>query len=464
MAMATGPEASEGQRGVPWRDAGEGSGAGSPPFAFPTTAGADPLGSDGGDGDDDDAFASKVSQDILQYVKRKLLVGPSSGSDGGEGNSGGSKPLGTGDLHRFLRDACRAELGARDEEAEAEAPRPPLASAGAQRPTLSSFAPPLCSGGVGRTGAGLPYYKSKAQTCYKIVALTPDGRCLSVYDGVTEYRPGLTLHCKIDPAGAGAAAGAMGAGAGGADALHQGGFYVYGSVEECLLAHEHFPRSATLLGAKKAIARVLCWNGRDNRDDHDDHGGQGGQGGGEKGGRHGDAARGKGAGALEEEGAPPGGGGSGGSGVEAEVPRYGNKKVFEYVRLVEVLPFPAGSERVAPPTATGPQAQRRLSVIKARAKTIALKEEVQRMEERLRVTRFISHAERGVGMEAPGGDASFAGDRHVDGDGDGDGGGGRGAGGGDLFDMLYNPLHRFGAGGADLAKDLESQKENLGLN
>ncbi|QDZ24257.1 hypothetical protein HOP50_12g67930 [Chloropicon primus] len=163
--------------------------------------------------------------------------------------------------------------------------------------------------------------------------------CFSVFDGETEYRKGVTLYSE-------------------ARANHAGGFYVYDTVEECLLNHEHFPRRRTSKEGRggewrKAIARVVAWNEADNCD------------------------------------SPSLG--------EAEVVRYGNKKVFSYVRLVELLPFPAGRGDLPSYATTGRASERRLQVIRARAKTISLKEEVDQMEERLRVSRLMSATGGGLG-------------------------------------------------------------------
>ena len=153
--------------------------------------------------------------------------------------------------------------------------------------------------------------------------------CFSVYDGDTEYRRGVTLYSEAKPD-------------------HAGGFYVYDTVEECLLNHERFPAGSAKEGAggwRRAIARVVAWSDDD------------------------------------------GGGAALGSADFAI--RYGGKRVFSYVRLVGVLPFPAGREALASGRECGPAAQRRLRVVKARAETISLKEEVERMEERLRVGRLM---------------------------------------------------------------------------
>ena len=51
--------------------------------------------------------------------------------------------------------------------------------------------------------------------------------------------------------------------------------------------------------------------------------------------------------------------------------------------------YDKGREALASGRECGPAAQRRLRVVKARAETISLKEEVERMEERLRVGRLM---------------------------------------------------------------------------
>lgn len=197
----------------------------------------------------------------------------------------------------------------------------------------SSSVPPPCAS----YGTPAP---SWAKTYYKIVALSEDNRVLSVYDGKTEYSKNKTLYQRIASCSSFDNLGSHGDG-------FSGGFYVYDTVQECLKAHELFPKRSAGAGAAKRVARVLAWNSKDDKE-----------------------------GGKEEE-------------EQGACFSYGHKKVFSHVRLVEVLPVPAGDEALAPREVTGPRQERRLSVIRARANTIALKEEVQRMEEKLRVTRLI---------------------------------------------------------------------------
>ena len=80
-----------------------------------------------------------------------------------------------------------------------------------------------------------------ATHCYKVLARV--GRTYrSVYDGLTEYRPGLTLFQKAEP-------------------RHGGGLYVFGSVGSCFRPDRHmFPGDAELRRYPKAIARCWAWN------------------------------------------------------------------------------------------------------------------------------------------------------------------------------------------------------------
>jgi len=179
-----------------------------------------------------------------------------------------------------------------------------------------------------------------AKPYYKVVALV-DGRPLSVYDGVTEYSIGQTI---MHPTGED----------------HRGGLYVSPTVEGCLRRDmDMFPSESVLLGAPRAIAKVLAWN-------------------------HTRAA---------------------------EPVRYGTKLAFTYVRTAELLPYPASwpqnnddrrvlqnqarpvnineaeirmphhvrhdpSERIGPVSRTE-------ALLRAQATTINLEEEVAKMERQL---------------------------------------------------------------------------------
>lgn len=75
---------------------------------------------------------------------------------------------------------------------------------------------------------------------YKLVALV-DGVATSVFDGVTQYRPFETIYQA-------------------AERNHQGGLYVYPSVEDCLqTCTQHFPGSSRLRNVGMVIAVVLAW-------------------------------------------------------------------------------------------------------------------------------------------------------------------------------------------------------------
>mmetsp|Transcript_32517 Transcript_32517/g.92212 ORF Transcript_32517/g.92212 Transcript_32517/m.92212 type:complete len:287 (-) Transcript_32517:257-1117(-) len=79
-----------------------------------------------------------------------------------------------------------------------------------------------------------------AHTMYKVVALV-DGIALSIYDGVTQYMPGLTWYQE-------------------ATSNHMSGMYVYPSYQQCLQRDaEVFPAESALLDAPRGIAKVLCW-------------------------------------------------------------------------------------------------------------------------------------------------------------------------------------------------------------
>ena len=65
---------------------------------------------------------------------------------------------------------------------------------------------------------------------------------VSIYDGVTRYRPGVTV-CHP------------------AKETHGGGLYVAETIEGCLRRDaEMFPTASAMLNAPRAIARVRCWN------------------------------------------------------------------------------------------------------------------------------------------------------------------------------------------------------------
>jgi hypothetical protein len=68
-----------------------------------------------------------------------------------------------------------------------------------------------------------------------------DGISLSVYDGITQYMPGVTWYQQ-------------------ALENHRSGIYVYPSYEHCLKRDaESFPSESALLHAPRAIAVVKCW-------------------------------------------------------------------------------------------------------------------------------------------------------------------------------------------------------------
>ena len=80
-----------------------------------------------------------------------------------------------------------------------------------------------------------------ATHCFKVLARV-GSTYRSVYDGVTVYRPGLTLHQRAEP-------------------RHGGGLYVFGSVGMCFRPDKHmFPDDAELRRYPKAIARCWAWN------------------------------------------------------------------------------------------------------------------------------------------------------------------------------------------------------------
>ena len=291
-----------------------------------------------------ESFTFNVSREILQHVKDNLLAEERKQDRLTRGRA--AEP--TFDL------GIRTTFGLGKDDPPVSSMRE-WARERASRPVFSSVEPP-----------------PGAKTYYKIVCVpassstAPDGvgakeeevlpcTCFSVYDGETEYRKGLTLFSE-------------------AKAGHAGGFYVYDTVEECLVNHEHFPRASR--GTKdaewrKAVARVVAWNTSPAS--------------GERLGRDG-------------EGDARSSSGKGRGGDHHEEIRYGSKKVFSYVRLVDILPFPAGDRKLPSERVTGPASKRRLQVIRARARTIALKEEVDRMEEKLRVSRLMAATEGPLGL------------------------------------------------------------------
>ena len=70
---------------------------------------------------------------------------------------------------------------------------------------------------------------------YKLVAVTPDGRFVSIYDGETEYRLGETLVQRVRRG-------------------HGGGYYVYPTAQQARNAD--FPASARMINAPKALLRM----------------------------------------------------------------------------------------------------------------------------------------------------------------------------------------------------------------
>ena len=80
-----------------------------------------------------------------------------------------------------------------------------------------------------------------ATHCFKVLARV-GSTYRSVYDGLTEYRPGLKLYQRAEP-------------------RHGGGLYVFGSVGSCFRPDKHmFPGDAELRRYPKAIARCWAWN------------------------------------------------------------------------------------------------------------------------------------------------------------------------------------------------------------
>lgn len=165
---------------------------------------------------------------------------------------------------------------------------------------------------------------SWAKVFYKSVAVV-DGKHVSVFDGVTEYRVGHTLFQPHSPD-------------------HGGGLYVYRTQEACLRADaETFPSSSAMLQQPRALARVLAWN------------------------------------ELRE----------------TEPIRYGEKLAFEYLHVQAFLPYPVSWQRDGVAAVRREiseegarlnerQERRRVDLRRTQAATLALEEEVQAMEQRLR--------------------------------------------------------------------------------
>ncbi|KAK3249801.1 hypothetical protein CYMTET_40787 [Cymbomonas tetramitiformis] len=184
-----------------------------------------------------------------------------------------------------------------------------------------------------------------AKVHYKVVAMV-DGRPMSIYDGRTEYAINQTV---MDPLGED----------------HAGGLYVSETVQGCLLRDaDLFPPQSALIGAPRALIKVLAWNQQ-----------------------------------------------------RGELPvHYGSKKAFSHIRAIELLPYPSSfpsndrerqslfqrsertrqsSQRIrvsqVPPvdaaargvTTFGVTNQRRANLIRAQAVTVGLEDEVLQMERRL---------------------------------------------------------------------------------
>ena len=117
------------------------------------------------------------------------------------------------------------------------------AGAGAARGDGADFLPQMVRHIMSEKPAEVPGLRPppSATHCYKVLArVGPTYR--SVYDGLTEYRPGITLFQKAEP-------------------RHGGGLYVFGSVGSCFRPDRHmFPGDAELSRYPKAIARCWAWN------------------------------------------------------------------------------------------------------------------------------------------------------------------------------------------------------------
>lgn len=97
--------------------------------------------------------------------------------------------------------------------------------------------PPPPPAEVRGPGAAPPRH---AKAFWKAVALV-NGVPTSVYDGVTEYPLGATVHQAARPG-------------------HRAGLYVYRTVEECLKAdRDTFPAASALGTAPRALLQVLAW-------------------------------------------------------------------------------------------------------------------------------------------------------------------------------------------------------------
>ena len=295
-------------------------------------------------------------------VEARLMAGSvGAGGDVG-GAQRGSGDFGSGDdplAVAAAADAAEALLSAlRRASADADALPPPAAPAPAMPPLLA-FAlpsveprePPEPEDPRPRQSDVAP--PASAREFYKVVAVQGGGhggdhrpeRFVSVYDGVTEYRLGETVRSALSSS-------------------HGGGLYVSRTIAECVSRDaDGFPASSALVdAARRAILRVVAWNS--------------------------DAAQ------------PP--------------VRYGRKLAFEFVQPVETLPYPSTwrpgyYDRAAAPVpvrlsaneeaegvlrprtqirleeaaaAQGGAQQRRVRLLAAQAATVALEEDVRRLERR----------------------------------------------------------------------------------
>ncbi|EFJ40723.1 hypothetical protein VOLCADRAFT_108014 [Volvox carteri f. nagariensis] len=161
-----------------------------------------------------------------------------------------------------------------------------------------------------------------AKKMYKLVALV-DGVATSVFDGTTQYHPFVTVYQDAKPD-------------------HQGGLYVYPTMENCLRTNmRHFPGSSQLGNMQKAIAVVLAWN----------------------------------------------------DGVMELPVMYGAKRAYSYVQLLDLLPMPPTFGLLNPtpyqmPT-SGQRSLQQRSITRAQARTLQLEVEVQDMERRLEFARLV---------------------------------------------------------------------------
>ena len=82
----------------------------------------------------------------------------------------------------------------------------------------------------------------RARMMYKVLAKM-NGGFYSVYDGLTEYREGMTLTQEAEEG-------------------HGGGIYVYNTANKVCLRPEEdtFPSSSALMHSPKVLARCWCWN------------------------------------------------------------------------------------------------------------------------------------------------------------------------------------------------------------